>query len=761
MAPVAQDDIDVDTRASDLVESQDSPLRRQFSEPAHPLSNSIRASSSPTPSTRRSKCAWCGKYFETSDEDGVSHDEALKEHMATVHPHIAKFSMYDGANDEEDDGGEDGEDQEEQDDQEEEQDDQDDQEEEEEVDETPLDESELAISNQLHGFSRQQRTASVQKRLESFWNIHKASNFSKDYDDEIAELEHTWDYAFRGPKRSKKRDASEFPDRPDPYKKPAVSKGEFLQITPIETFLEQLRDPESRPFDELYAITSNVAHALKVWQDEYMAIDRLSKLASRYMMKRTADPRKTEDPEVFEDKKEAMLYGYKYSTRAPTGYQDPFIQGGFRPTAAQYRKMSAQAGPNNPNPDGWKPIVKFGIEYVPRFQNPPIGAFEGKNTRKRKAAQEAANSANENKEATTTTETPAVAETENEADAPPAKRQTRSRGGKQPTTTSRETAQTNTAPSSPASSVRPASSGRGGRRPRSQAATPQPTPSRSSARGPARGAQSANNVTPATTAAATTTTAPVASIAPNGATTTAAATATVTTAAPASVIGAPLDDPNLDPAELARRQKIANSKNPKRTEAMLNHWARFNREGRVRNPKRTKAQIEADRAAEALRKAQEPPKPNSRKRKNAGATTNGAASGPKKSKTDPAVPPPVQPMPPPSGSAPPAGSIPPSSSLPPAGSIQPSSSLPPAGSIPPPPPPIQPYAPIEPRTVAPHPYPHGPPPPLAPSQPGPPPQPHPMAYVPPGYPTDYYIHYPGPHLPPPAHPRAEAHTRPR
>lgn len=757
MAPVAQDDIDIDTRASDLVESQDSPLRRQFSEPAHPLSNSIRASPSPAPSTRKAKCAWCGKLFEKSDEDGVSHDEALKEHIATVHPHIAKFSMYDGANDEEDDGEENGEEQEDEEEHDQEQDDQDDQEEEEEeVDEIPLDESELALSSQLHEFSRQQETASVQKRLEKFWNIHQASNFSKDYEDEVADLEYTWDYAFRGPKRAKKRDASEFPDRPEPYKKAAVSKGEFLQITPIENFLEQLRDPESKPFDELYAITANVAHALKVWQDEYIAIDNLSKVASRYMLKKTADPRKTEDPELFEDKKEAMLYGYKYSTKPPVGYQDPFVQGGFRPTAAQFRKMTAQVGPNHPNPDGWKPIMKFGIEHVPRFQNPPASAFEGKNTRKRKAAQmEAASSANEND--ATPTETPAPAETENEADSHPSKRQTRARAGKQPT--SRETAQTRTAPPSPAPSRGGASSGRGGRRPRSQvpSATPQPaatTAARSSARAPARSSPLSNVTTPAPLQArsiSATAAAPVSGtpIAPNGTTTTAAATATTTTAAPASVVGAPID-PNLDPVELARRQKIANSKNPKRTEAMLNHWAKFNREGRIRNPKRTKAQIEADKAAEALRKAQEPPKPNARKRKNAGANANGASSDSKK-KTDIAVSAPqaVQPMPPP-GSVPPAGSLPPASSIAPAGSI---------------PPPIQPYAPIDPRAVAPHPYIHGPPPPLAPSQPGPlhqPHQPHPMAYAPPppGYPTEYYIHYGGPTLPPPAHPRAEAHTRP-
>lgn len=77
--------------------------------------------------------------------------------------------------------------------------------------------------------------------------------------------------------------------------------------------------------------------------------------------------------------------------------------------------------------------------------------------------------------------------------------------------------------------------------------------------------------------------------------------------APAAAIPAPAvkkEVPVEDPEE-ARRQKIANSKNPKRTKAMLDHWERFNREGRIRNPKRSKAQIESDKAADETRKTKE------------------------------------------------------------------------------------------------------------------------------------------------------------
>ncbi|KAJ9296726.1 hypothetical protein DTO271G3_4925 [Paecilomyces variotii] len=788
MAPAAQDDIDVGSRASDF-ESQDSPLRRQFSEPLHPLSNSMRASPSPTPSIHRAKCSLCGKIFESTDEDPYAHEDALHDHIAAVHPQKAKFASYDGAGDDDEEEAEAEAEYVEMED--EHADEADNIIEEDEdagetpadgtpadetpaintpLDETPIDDPDVALSNQLHEFSRHQQTASVEKRLASFWNIHDVRNFSFDFDDEVADLEHTWDYVYRESKRTKKRDSPELPNRPGPYESPSAAKGEFLKITPIEAFLELLRDPESKSHDELYAVTCNVAHALKVWQDEYLAIDRLSKEASRHMLKKTANPRKTENPDVFEDKKESMLYGYKYDPKEPKiSNQDPFVQGGFKPTAAQMRKMTAQAGPDNPNPDGWKPVVKFGVEHVPRFQNPPIEHHEGKATRKRKAAlleAAAAAKATESPEAAAAADDePAPApEPEKETEAPPAKRQTRSRGGKNAAT--REVLQTQTAPPSPAPSRRGGYAGRGGRRARGVSSTPQPppvTPARASARTSTRIPGTAT-IQPPVPLQARPSPAPTATPAPPAQpiapATSAAPVAATPTAAPTNgVLGG--TDATLDPVELARRQKIANSKNPKRTEAMLNHWAKFNREGRIRNPKRTKAQIEADRAAEATKKtATEQPKPGSRKRKSSGAPTTptSAASTPgiapattpvvnggppvKKTKLEPAVSQPVQPMPAPN-------------TLP----------LPPANAI------LRPYGPHDPITIIPHGYASGPPVNLPPPPPQSHPQGHPvshapphpqshpppphMAYAPhPGYPGDYYYHHfvPAHHPPPPPPP---------
>jgi hypothetical protein len=587
MSPVAEDDIDIGTHTS-AMDSQDSPLPRKFSGPMHRSMSS--QSQSLSPSAQEAKCSWCGEYLAIpdDDDDGLSYNQVLKEHIATVHPHIAKFSMYDGAADEEpgDDSSHEGHEQ---------PDELSALPENGEIDaaedaeagsgmgaegvEDPTHEGDVAEkgeaegdgdgdaneeeSDQLAGFSHERDVVSVDKRLHEFWNIHDPREFSRDFDVETAESEKTWNDAFDDARRSKKHDASEFPDRPGPYRKQEVSKGEFLEITPLDEFLSQLRDPESRNSDELYAITQNAALALKSWQDEYMAIDKLYKRATRHTRKSTANPRKPERKELFEDKKESALYGYKHDPRADkVGNQNAFTQGGFKPTTTQMRKIITKAGPDNPNPDDWRPVLKFGVEHIPKLQDSPRKApLPPKTTRKRKAAEvEAATVAEETDEPT---ESPAVEEN-------PPKRRTRARGG--------------------------------------VAEGFLPPPSRGTGRGRGRG-RGAARMAPRVSE----------HIAPAPPSHTPALAAPVPAAAepePAPSTEVPDMQPVdalPDAAEVARRQKIANSKNPKRTEAMLNHWARFNREGRVRNPKRTKAQIEADRVADATKRAAEAPNSMDRK----------------------------------------------------------------------------------------------------------------------------------------------------
>lgn len=611
--------------------------------------------------------------------------------------------------------------------------------------------SEAPQKNGLRDDVRQSLRALVEKRLQNGWNLHEVRRFNESYDEEMASIEQTWSEAYSHSAAGKKSDSHDVPTRPNPYLNSKVEKGEFLEITPVEEYLELLRDPENLSYEQLYAVTANAAYALKTWQDEWQAIDRLTKYATRHMMKASANPRRTERPEVFEDKKEAMLYGYKHDSREfMIGIQDPFVQGGFRPTPSQLRKMRTAAGSNNPNPDGWKTIHKFGIEYAPRFQDPPNHGFEGKMTRKRKAAQSEAAALQSMASETNGSATPAA---ESDQEGRPTKRVTRSRAGKAVGT--RDSSQRQATPSDSGRPALRSGSGRGGRG-RGRGGTTHRPPSRASS------ASQTKVTTPVTTAAPAPTEvqpkAPAAPEPPKGGTfvmtpsTATPSTSAPTTTAPAvsSAVSSTNPDEVLDPAELARRQKIANSKNPRRTEAMLNHWVRFNREGRVRNPKRTKAQIEADKRAEAERKAREGPKePGSRKRKATTATSSAS--------TDPG------------STNPPASKAP---RLEPASSgttssmqlapIQPATAATTSARAPPPPPPPS-LPPPGPHSV----YGHGPTylPPLQPSIPQapnvaphllPPPPPPPPPQAPPHrmiwsehYPVSYYGTRP--QMPPPNH----------
>ena len=325
--------------------------------------------------------------------------------------------------------------------------------------------------------------------------------------------------------------------------------------------------------------------------------------------------------------------------------QDPFAQGGFRPTAAQLRKMQTEVGKNNTNPDGFKTMTRNGQEYVPKFQDRPLIPFDsrGSTNRKRKLPQGEIAALRQPSVHDSTTAF------ESDLDGQPFKRVTRS-------VNKTEKPQTQTAPPSPG--TRP----RGGRKRKGQdrggatqaiqptnitTYTSQPTnlatnvtfeqtitsntvgtptentlstanetvpPSRAITSPPVDGLTSVSgseqaDITPAPMPAL----APAAPGAPP-----ALAALPQTLAEPGEV---------LSEAELRRRDKIANSKNPRRTIAMLDHWGKFHKDGRTRKPKRTKEQMEADRLAEETRRANGQGKaPRKRRRKTTTITVDGPAT---------------------------------------------------------------------------------------------------------------------------------------
>ncbi|RAR09318.1 hypothetical protein DDE82_001829 [Stemphylium lycopersici] len=81
-----------------------------------------------------------------------------------------------------------------------------------------------------------------------------------------------------------------------------------------------------RSTENLYALTENAQHILKAWQDEYLMLDARTAPHMHPAKKACNGGRIPLAPEIFEDMKEADLYGYTYDPKKPPGCQDPWAQ---------------------------------------------------------------------------------------------------------------------------------------------------------------------------------------------------------------------------------------------------------------------------------------------------------------------------------------------------------------------------------------------------------------------------------------------------
>ncbi|KAK2861083.1 hypothetical protein FQN49_004562 [Arthroderma sp. PD_2] len=495
-----RDDIDI---GRPKIETPGSPIprvQRGLSEPRSlPSASSQHTPADDLPPV---KCTWCGQEFPAESTESTRPLESLKQHMREDHPDIAK-DLFNNLISEEA--------------------------------LTPSLESDQG--SRPPAASQSEGTPNVEEEIERHWAMHDVRNFTEDYDGQRDDLQSRWEGAFDG-----------F-ERPQPYESASTGSGKFLPLTDPNIYIDIMKDPSSLSTKELYAITVNAAHALKVWQDEHMALEKLIKRATRTSLKKTSNPRELEDPQVYEDKKEAMLYGYKHDPKASQiGCQDPFAQGGFIPTADQMRKMKA-SGTEPWKMNRWASVKENGVECVPKLR--PLPVIKPKK-----------------KIVTTGIKT----EPEQKGLLVP-KRVTRY-GGSKPSST-RDTSQAPSEPNSPG----------GPSRPQSRHATPQSnitTPMRKSGRPTL--AQTLHTLSTGGAPRSTPVKSPKSPKSP-------APTSAGTSKASTPFYPDPLQDPK-------NQLKIKNSKHPKRTEAMILHWAKFNQEGRTRNPKRTKAQIEAARVAE-------------------------------------------------------------------------------------------------------------------------------------------------------------------
>ena len=165
-------------------------------------------------------------------------------------------------------------------------------------------------------------------------------------------------------------------ERPTIYSSVKAPKGDFAMLTSPKVFMKDLK---TLSHTQLYALAENCELALKTAQDEYLHIERLIRRLEQ--KDSTAKPQALLDPDQFEEEKEVTLYGYKRIPRGMPytrtkdgtdfyGFQEPFSQGGFVPTEAQYKRMKANAKDPN-NIDDWTPIERDGKKLIPRMPRSP------------------------------------------------------------------------------------------------------------------------------------------------------------------------------------------------------------------------------------------------------------------------------------------------------------------------------------------------------------------------------------------------------
>lgn len=102
---------------------------------------------------------------------------------------------------------------------------------------------------------------------------------------------------------------------------------EYRTLRQLDAFIRPLTqfDPSQRSTASLYALATNAADALREWQDEYIAIDRLTAPHATIPRKAVTGNRQPLDDILYQDLLEADLYDYTFDPKR-IGHQNPLAQ---------------------------------------------------------------------------------------------------------------------------------------------------------------------------------------------------------------------------------------------------------------------------------------------------------------------------------------------------------------------------------------------------------------------------------------------------
>ncbi|KIW99802.1 uncharacterized protein Z518_10730 [Rhinocladiella mackenziei CBS 650.93] len=176
--------------------------------------------------------------------------------------------------------------------------------------------------------------------------------------------------------------------RPELYAADELNEDGFQPLNDPHSFLVNIATLSHK---QLYATSANNQIAMKLAQDEYLDLEhQIAQIKGKDSIK---NPQSLLEPDVFEERKESALYGYKYEPNRPALLhagvpgirsaddltdrekhdvrllQEPFEQGGFVPKEKEYKAKAARA-PNPKNIDGWQPVQKNGKLLIPKQQTP-------------------------------------------------------------------------------------------------------------------------------------------------------------------------------------------------------------------------------------------------------------------------------------------------------------------------------------------------------------------------------------------------------
>lgn len=159
-----------------------------------------------------------------------------------------------------------------------------------------------------------------------------------------------------------------------------IMRATFRPIVGPEPFVAALAKhaPAARSLPTLLALTSNAQWAMEQLQKEFLENEKIIAMhppPGKKERKPAKGGRTTVEPEVHEDRKEALLYDYTYDSRK-TGYQDPDAQRIVRDphTGAELRRRRPRVGADSSLPNG----VNYGDgEMTTKRTVKPVSRFDG------------------------------------------------------------------------------------------------------------------------------------------------------------------------------------------------------------------------------------------------------------------------------------------------------------------------------------------------------------------------------------------------